>query len=100
MPACAAGDPGTTEATTTPAFEPTAPGVRESCGWNPTHGRRTTPCARRSSVTRFARLIGMANPSPIDPPLGEKIELFTPITSPAAFTSGPPELPGLIDASV
>jgi len=32
--------------------------------------------------------------------LGEKIELLTPITSPAALTKGPPEFPGLIDASV
>jgi hypothetical protein len=28
------------------------------------------------------------------------MELLTPITSPIAFTSGPPELPGLIAASV
>jgi hypothetical protein len=56
--------------------------------------------ARRSSVTRRARLIGMAKPRPIEPPLGEKIELLTPITSPAAFTRGPPEFPGLMAASV
>ena len=30
----------------------------------------------------------------------EKMNAFTPITSPAAFTSGPPEFPGLIAASV
>ena len=36
----------------------------------------------------------------MEPPLGEKMELFTPITSPAALTSGPPEFPGLIAASV
>ena len=47
-----------------------------------------------------ARSIGMANPSPSLPPLREKIELLTPMTRPKAFTSGPPELPGLMDASV
>src|SRR6266540_6908297 len=66
----------------------------------PIHGLRTTPCISRWSVTRRARLIGIAKPSPIEPPLGEKIELFTPITWPRALTRGPPEFPGLIDASV
>ncbi len=49
---------------------------------------------------RRARSIGIAKPSPSLPPLREMIDEFTPITSPAALTSGPPELPGLIDASV
>ena len=44
--------------------------------------------------------MGIAKPIPSDPPEREKIELFTPMTSPSAFASGPPELPGLIDASV
>ena len=35
------------------------------------HGRRTRPWATRSSVTRFARLIGIAKPRPTDPPVGE-----------------------------
>src|SRR5688572_8591725 len=100
IPARAAGEPGTTEATTTPALDLGPPGVRANCGWIPIQGRRTTPWARRSSATRRARFIGMAKPIPTEPPLGEKIELLTPITSPDAFTSGPPEFPGLIDASV
>ena len=49
---------------------------------------------------RRARSIGIAKPSPSDPPEREKIEELTPMTSPSAFTSGPPELPGLIAASV
>src|SRR6266550_9348176 len=100
MPARAAGEPGTTEATTTPALPPGTDVPRDNCGWIPTHGRRTTPWARRSSVTRLALLIGIAKPIPTEPPLGEKMELLTPITSPAALTRGPPEFPGLIEASV
>ena len=46
------------------------------------------------------RLDGMAKPTPCEPPLREKIAVFTPITSPPRLTSAPPELPGLIAASV
>ena len=35
-----------------------------------------------------------------EPPLFEKMEELTPTTSPSALTSGPPELPGLLAASV
>ena len=38
--------------------------------------------------------------SPTLPPLWLKIIVFTPMTSPFAFTRGPPLLPGLIAASV
>jgi hypothetical protein len=62
--------------------------------------RRTLPLRCRSRATRRARSIGMAKPSPTLPPLPEMMDEFTPITSPSAFTSGPPLLPGLIDASV
>ena len=44
--------------------------------------------------------MGMANPRPTEPPLLLKIDEFTPITSPRALVSGPPELPGLMAASV
>ena len=44
--------------------------------------------------------MGMANPRPSLPPLREKMEVLTPMTSPRAFTSGPPEFPGLMEASV
>ena len=53
-----------------------------------------------SSATRTARSIGMAKPSPTEPPLLLKIEELTPTTSPSALVSGPPELPGLMAASV
>ncbi|KRR27631.1 hypothetical protein CQ13_04410 [Bradyrhizobium retamae] len=43
---------------------------------------------------------GTANPMPTLTPTGEKIAVLTPITSPAALNSGPPELPWLMDASV
>ena len=44
--------------------------------------------------------MGMAKPSPSLPPLREKIEELIPMTCPRAFTSGPPEFPGLMEASV
>ena len=37
---------------------------------------------------------------PMLPPDGDKIKSLTPITSPRMFRSGPPELPGLMEASV
>ena len=43
---------------------------------------------------------GMANPMPFDPPDRVRIEVFTPIRSPLISISAPPELPGLIGASV
>ena len=49
----------------------------------------------------FAVLIGIAKPmptEPLEPPVA--ICELIPMTSPRASISGPPELPGLIDASV
>jgi hypothetical protein len=66
----------------------------------PSQARRTDPLSTRSITTRRARLMGMAKPSPSLPPPRERMEEFTPITSPSALTSGPPELPGLMEASV
>ena len=37
---------------------------------------------------------------PSDPPLGERMAVLMPISRPAVSTSAPPELPGLIAASV
>ena len=48
----------------------------------------------------MARSMGIAKPSPSLPPPREMIDALMPMTSPDALTSGPPELPGLIDASV
>src|SRR5206468_2544007 len=62
-----------------------------------------------SDAIRFAWSIGMAKPRPMLPPWEEPAEspadsvamaLLTPITAPPESSSGPPELPGLIAASV
>ena len=45
-------------------------------------------------------LAGMAKPMPIEPPLREKIAVLMPTRSPFMSTSAPPELPGLMAASV
>ena len=42
----------------------------------------------------------MANPIPANSPVEEKIAVLIPTTSPLRFNKGPPELPGLIGASV
>ena len=47
-----------------------------------------------------AMLTGMAKPMPMLPPERERMALLMPTSSPRRFTSAPPELPGLIDASV
>ena len=53
-------------------------------------------------ATCLAVSMGMAKPIPIDPPFEplERIWLVIPITWPWASSSGPPELPWLIAASV
>ena len=59
-----------------------------------------------SSAMPRAVSIGMAKPSPIEPPSLPalapmlRIAVLMPITAPVESTSGPPELPGLIAASV
>ena len=45
-------------------------------------------------------LIGIANPIPIAPWTPVKTKVLTPTTAPRLETSGPPEFPGLIAASV
>ena len=67
----------------------------------PNEGRRTRPIVIRSLITAFAVLIGMAKPMPalwFEPPVA--IRLLMPMTSPREFSSGPPEFPGLMAASV
>jgi hypothetical protein len=65
------------------------------------------PSAMISSATRLARFEGMAKPTPIEPdwvpapePPALAIATLTPMSSPCELTSAPPELPGLIAASV
>src|ERR1051326_3589872 len=104
IPARPAGPPGSMPDTTRPPGSP-QPSRRATisvtgCTLMPGHATRTRPKRRTSSRTRFARLMGIAKPSPIEPPLFVKMNVLTPITSPSAFTSAPPEFPGLIAASV
>ena len=51
-------------------------------------------------MTVFTMLAGMAKPMPMEPPDFEKIAVLMPTSSPAMLTSAPPELPGLMAASV
>ena len=74
---------------------------RNSCSWAPSQGRLTTelPLSAEATTTR-TRCAGMAKPMPSDPPDDDTIALLMPIKSPVMSTSAPPELPGLIAASV
>ena len=47
-----------------------------------------------------ARLLGTAKPIPWYPPLWLKMPVLIPTSSPRVLTSAPPELPGLMAASV
>ena len=61
---------------------------------------RPRPCSRSWSMERSARSIGTAKPTPALAPDCVWICWLSPITRPRASTSGPPELPGLMAASV
>src|SRR5712691_6560658 len=76
-----------------------APAIRWSKGHveTPSHGRGTYPLLKICGIILFAISTGTANPMPIDPPPAfPRIAVLMPIISPFAFSSGPPELPGLI----
>jgi hypothetical protein len=66
----------------------------------PSQPRRTSLNSRNWSITGSAVFDGTAKPMPIEPPDGEMIAVFTPITSPLRLNNGPPELPRLMAASV
>ena len=51
-------------------------------------------------MTSAARLDGIAKPMPTLPPEGVQIMVLMPTSSPFRLTSAPPELPGLMEASV
>ena len=57
------------------------------------------PLSAPSTTTR-AMLDGIAKPMPILPPEDETIDELMPMSRPSIVTSAPPELPGLIAASV
>ena len=101
IPALSAGPPFTTSAISAPCVD-LSPSVSTmscviGCGWTPRKPRTTRPvfcsCGRICLITAM----GIANPMVLAPPM---MAVFTPITSPRRLKSGPPELPGLIDASV
>ncbi len=106
--AFAAGLPGFTAGSVPPLFETSAPAstVRpraclscRSMGWyrNPIHGRASASPRSACSMIGRAMSIGIAKPMPLE---SVATAVFTPTTEPDASASGPPELPGLIAASV
>ena len=66
----------------------------------PSQPRVTRPFSFSCGTSSLARLIGMAKPMPMLPPPRLKIAVLMPTTSPWRLSSGPPELPGLMAASV
>ena len=89
------GESGSTRVTDAPGFPPSfGSSVVPS---NPHQDEASSPLFTSSRATRSARSIGMAKPIPW--PVASTAEQ-TPITFPSALISGPPELPGLIYASV
>ena len=69
-------------------------------------GNSALPVSMICSTVRRTWLIGIAKPTPMLPPSPVRlpptvaIAELTPTTSPSRLTSGPPELPGLMAASV
>ena len=61
---------------------------------------RVTLPPRSSSSRSSTVLIGTAKPMPEFAARSLMMDVFIPMTSPRMFSSGPPELPGLIAASV
>jgi hypothetical protein len=67
----------------------------------PMPGKDARPCLIIfCGTTRLIRSTGIAKPMPADDPEPEMIAVLTPISRPELSISGPPELPGLIAASV
>ena len=66
----------------------------------PIQPRTTLPVFSMLLTMFMARLTGMANPMPTFVPDPERMAVFIPMSSPSVFTRAPPELPGLMGASV
>ena len=100
-PAFAAGPFGLTCETSAPCcvFEIERLGELGVTGWmaTPSQPRTTRPCCSSCGRISFAIWLGTANPIVFACGL---IAVLIPTTSPARLSSGPPELPGLIAASV
>jgi hypothetical protein len=93
MPLAAAGLSRSTVATRQPCTRSSAAGSIT----RPCQVRSTTRVLSNSAATCIARSTGMAKPIPAAP---ARTATLMPIISPSMFTSGPPELPGLMAASV
>ena len=94
-PAAAAGAPLRTSETSAPATP--------LCVWvspPPWLACSTVPPAPRGETIYFPLFDGTANPTPSLPPESLSICELTPTTRPSRSSSGPPELPWLIAASV
>ena len=98
-PAFAAPVPSWTVMTRTPDT-PSRRTMPSWAGEMPRRGRMTRPCAMSCGTTSFTVSTGTAKPMPALAPEGLAICVFTPMSRPALSRSGPPELPGLIAASV
>src|SRR3954464_9490436 len=94
MPASAAAVPGVTVPTSAPGVEGRSPEAR------PREAGSMWPSLISLGPTSRTLSTGIAKPTPVLPPLEEAIWELMPITRPAASSSGPPELPGLMAASV
>ena len=66
----------------------------------PTSWRRSWPYCLNCLNTVLTVALGIAKPRPSLPPDCDRMNVLTPTTSPRMLTSGPPEFPGLIGASV
>ncbi|GBD13818.1 hypothetical protein HRbin24_01860 [bacterium HR24] len=102
-PARAAGPPATTCVMTTPCstgrLNWRASWGVTSTSATPRKARSTRPCCISASMMGRAVAVEMANPTPSACP-PRITAVVMPTTSPRMFTSGPPELPGLMAASV
>src|SRR6185312_10510661 len=104
MPALSAGPPRSTPAMSAPRVlcsrNDSATGGVISCTSTPIHPRVTLPFFTICSSTILAVDTGIAKPIPIEPPERVKIAVLIPTRLPPTSTSAPPELPGLMAASV
>ena len=98
-PARAAEEPGRTRLTTSP-FTPSRAVVASPITTMPMPGRGTLRSRISRGTIRLTTSTGTANPIPDEAPVSDSIAVLTPISRPAESSSGPPEFPGLIAASV
>src|SRR5436190_1212715 len=103
-PAPLAGPPSATDVTSAPwasgRLKLFARSVVTRWIVTPRYPRTTWPEAASCVRTGLARLMGIAKPIPTEPPDRETIAALIPTAWPWALMSGPPLLPGLMDASV